>query len=128
MALKDPHDKREFRLFVKLAEDGSVLSTTQVATGAADPDDHDDAVFVEVTDLYPMAIDDVQVDKALVTQVKDAREAHREATLVLAEAQAAVAHAADVVTDKAGARENARAIAAEAFRINALNTQKKARG
>lgn len=47
------HDKRTFRHYAKLAEDGTVAAIVELADGAPDLLDGDQSDYVEVTDLHP---------------------------------------------------------------------------
>lgn len=55
------HDKRTFRHFAKLAADGSIAATVEVAAGFPDPVDGEGHVYVDVTELHPYDFRGVKV-------------------------------------------------------------------
>lgn len=65
--LSGNHDKRRFRHFAKMAADGSVSATVEVADGTPDPTDGAGSVFVEITDLHPYDFGGVKVRAKSVT-------------------------------------------------------------
>lgn len=102
MSITDPHDRRIFRQFVKLAADGSVLATTLVAEGAPDPEDGPTHTYLDLTHAYPSALDAGTVRPKLLDNVRAARAAIREGHLTIA-----------VATDRGQSEDRAAVVTAE---------------
>jgi hypothetical protein len=66
MSIKDPHDRRTFQHFVKLADDGTVAAIVEYADGSLvhsdeHPVDAAGSVYINVTELVPVDFTGVQV-------------------------------------------------------------------
>ena len=79
--MKDKHDPRDFDQFVILHADGTVAGVQMVAKGSEHPKDGDRRVYLNVTALGPVPLDDVAIDPQLVEQVRQ-KTADLEAVVV----------------------------------------------
>ena len=98
--ITDTHDRRAFRQFVKLNDDGTVAATTLIAVGSPEPTD---LLLVDVTDQFPAPVDDLVVDPKAVEAVLATKTTvdERKAALVAAEQDHADARATLVATVEA---------------------------
>lgn len=81
--LRDPHDPRQFRRYVKFAADGSVASVHDLEAGAVPQ-----ANMVEVTDLSPIDFAGISIDPALVAVVSQTSQDVATKTEAIAVAEA----------------------------------------
>jgi hypothetical protein len=95
MNIKDPHDKREFRRYVKLNDDGTVAAIVDVAAGLPPPTDSVRSVYVDITDFKGVDLHTLAVHPDFVTDHAAATYAAEIAQEDLQRAQQAVAEAQD---------------------------------
>lgn len=88
--MNDPHDKREFRQWVKFAPDGTIASVHEHAAEVEQPAPD----LVETTHLFPFDTTALTIEPALVTALLDAHavKAFREEALAEAVQTAKQAH------------------------------------
>lgn len=93
--IKDPHDPRDFRLWVTLNDNGTIAATHLFDATTDNPGQK----LVEVTDLGLADYSKVTIDASLVTKLGDSHGALMTAQLALAEARGGVLTATAKVTD-----------------------------